>query len=320
MKKKFLIIVYCILGSQLINAQAKKPTIMIVPSDNWCIERGFFIEFEDQGKTKKLPDYRKALQENSDLLLVTSSINGMMAERGFPLKNLESVLKTLEKQSADDNIRTSSRTGAAVNKSPIDELKAVAKADIIIQLTWKVKTTGPKKAIEFNLQGLDSYSDKQIATATGTGAASFSSDVSVLLQEAVSSHIEAFSNSLQTHFDDIFENGREIVINIKVWDDWGEDLLSEFGDEDLELGEIIQYWIEDNAVKGRANLIDETENMLFFEQVRIPLFYKSRDRERAMDAKKFGSNLRKYLKDNFEIESLRESSGLGKVTLFLGHK
>ena len=34
-------------------------------------------------------DYKKAMQENADLLLVISSINDMMAERGFPLKNME---------------------------------------------------------------------------------------------------------------------------------------------------------------------------------------------------------------------------------------
>lgn len=318
--KKLFILWLSILGVFIVNAQAKKPTIMVVPSDNWCIERGYFTKFNDQGIEKKLPDYRKALQENSNLLLVISTINGMMAERGFPLKNLESAMKTIEKKNAEDNLRTSSRTGASISKNPIDELKAVAKADIIMQLTWTVNSTGPKKSITFNLQGLDSYNDKQIATATGTGAPSFSTELPVLLSEAVSSHIDAFSASLQSHFDDLFENGREIVVRIKVWDDWGEDLLSEFGDEDLELGEIIQYWVDDNTVKGRNHLTDDSENMLLFEEVRIPLYYERSGKQKAMDAKKFGSMLRKYLKDNFEIESLREAGGLGEVTLFLGHK
>lgn len=320
MKTRILLIIISVITFSNIFSQAKKPTLMVVPSDNWCIERGFFTEYENQGRMEKVPDYKRAFQENSDLLLVISTINGDMAERGFPLKNLESALKTIQNENTEDNIRTSSRTGSSVNRSPMDELKSVAKADIIVQLTWTVNTTGPKKSITFNLQGLDAYSDKQIATAVGTGAPSFSSELPVLLSEAVNSHMNAFTNSLQSHFDDLFENGREIVLRIKVWDDWDEDLLSEFGDEDLELAEIIQYWIDDNAVKGRNNLSTESENVMLFEQVRIPLYYMSRDKERAMDAKKFGSNLRKYLKNNFEIESLRESNGLGKVTLFLGHK
>ena len=319
--KRILIILFALsLSINFLNAQAKKPTIMIVPSDNWCIQHGYYTVFDNQGTTRKLPDYRKAFQENSDLLSVISSINGLMAERGFPLKNLESALNTMEKQAAEDNMRSSSRTGAQVNKSPIDELKAVAKADIIMQLTWSLNSVGPKKSVTFNLQGLDSYSDKQIATATGTGAPSFSSELPVLLEEAVLSHIDGFNSSLQDHFDDLFENGREIIVRIRVWDDWDEDLLSEFGDDDLELSEILEDWMDDNTVKGRNSLTDATENIMLFEQVRIPLYYDRNGKQKAMDSRKFGSQLRKYLKDNFEIESLRENDGLGKVTLFIGHK
>jgi hypothetical protein len=320
MKLRILLIIASFIALSSVFSQAKKPTIMVVPSDEWCLSRGYFLEFENQGRTEKLPDYKRAFQENSDLLLVISTINGIMAERGFPLKNLESALKTVANQNAEDNIRTSSKTGAAVNKSPIDELKAVAKADIIMQLTWTINSTGPKKSITFNLQGIDAYSDKQIATAVGTGAPSFSTELPVLLSEAVNSHMDAFTNSLQTHFDDLFENGREIIVRVRVWDDWDEDLLSEFGNDDMELSEIIENWIEDNTVKGRNNLTDGTENIMLFEQVRIPLYYTSGDKERAMDAKTFGTQLRKYLDSTLNIESLVENDGLGKVTLFLGHK
>ena len=129
-------------------AQAKKPTIMVVPSDAWCNINGYTQTFDNQGKSVVVPDYKKALQENTDLLSVISKINEMMTERGFPLKNLESALKTLESNAAEDAM-TTSKSGAELSQSPVDKLKQVAKADIIMQLTWTVVKRGPETAIDF---------------------------------------------------------------------------------------------------------------------------------------------------------------------------
>jgi len=296
-------------------SQAKKPTIMIVPSDVWCNQNGYVMEFDNQGKKTKVPDFKKAFQENTDLLLVISKINELMADRGFPLKNLESSLKSLESESAEDAMLTS-KDGGEINESPIDKLKKVAKADIWIQVTWTVNTTGPKRSITFNLQGLDAYSDKQIAGASGTGAPSFTAEIPVLLEEAVLSQIDNFNVQLQGHFDDMFTNGREVVLRIKTWNSWGYDLESEdFGDD--ELSNHIEKWVSDNTLQGKFNTTDVTEHMMLFEQVRIPLADES---GKAIDTRKWANGLRKYLKDNYQIESKLMMKGLGQAQLVLGSK
>ena len=297
---------------------AKKPTIMVVPSDNWCVQNGFVQTFNNQGTSRTIPDYRKALQNSPELLQVISQINGMMAERGFPLKDLEGTLNQLEQEAADDAMRMSSKTGGGVSTSPTDQLKMVAKADIWMQLTWTLEKKGPKKSISFNLRGLDAYTSKQIATAVGTGQPSMSANVSSLLEEAVLAHIDNFNSSLMDHFTDLMENGREVIVRIKVWDDWGEDLESEFGDDDEELTYIIQDWFDENTKD--YNLTNETENMMYLEQVRIPVFYtNSKGKERAYDVNRLGRDLKKYLKQ-FDIQAKDENEGLGKLTLWLGHK
>jgi hypothetical protein len=241
----------------------------------------------------------------------------MMADRGFPLKNMESAIKTMESNAVEDALRSSKDSGASVNESPIDAIKKAAKADIIIQLTWTVNKTGPKKSINFNLQGLDAYTDKQVATATGTGAPSFSAEIPVLLSEAVIAHMDNFTLSLQNHFDDMFENGREIIVRIQTWDDWDGDLETEFGGED-ELGYVIEDWLADNTVKGRFSTTDMTETMALFEQVRIPLY---NDKGRAIDARRYVRELSKYLKDApFNIPNKLVMKGLGRATIILGSK
>ena len=319
MKKNSLIICFIALfiaGSITSGfAQAKKPTIMILPSDAWCIKNNYFTEYNNQGTIIKSSDYKKAFQENTDLLLVISKINGMMAERGFPLKNAESVLKSLASASAEDAMLTS-KTGGAVNESPIDKLKKTAKADIIMQLTYTVNSTGPKKSITFNLQGLDAYTDKQIATATGTGPPSFSAELPLLLEEAVLAHIDNFNVTLQAHFDDMFANGREITIKIQKFDTWDGDLETEF--EGKELSAQIEDWLAKNTVKGRFNTTDATENMMFFEQVRIPLYDAT---GKAIDARGFCKDLSNYLKNPpYSIINKLMMKGLGQATIVLGEK
>lgn len=315
--KRIVLSLVAILTGVMMFGQAKKPTIMVVPSDNWCIQNNYTQVFDNQGKPITLPDYQAALQNSSDLLLAISKINEMMAERGFPLKNLESCLKTLNNQSAEDAMLTS-KTGGAVAESPIDMLKKVAKADIWMQLTYTVKQAGPKKHLEFILQGLDAYTDKQVAGASGSGSPSFTSEVGMLLEEAVLMHIDPFNSQLQAHFDDIFENGREVVVRIKVWDDAGYDLEEEFGD--LELGEIIENWMADNTVNGRYNTTDATENMMLFEQVRIPLQIEEDGKVRQVDTRRWVGMLRRYLKNEFEIESKLMTQGLGQAQLVIGSK
>jgi len=318
--KKYLVLLLTLMLTGAMYSQAKKPTLMVLPSDNWCITNGYYLEFDNQGIKEVVPDYRKAFQQSSELLLAISKINGLMADKGFPLKNAESVIKNINSTSALDNLRSSKDGGSAIAESPVDQLLNQAKADIILQLTWNVNSMGPKKSLTFNLQGLDSYSNKQIATAAGTGTPTFSSEIPVLLEEAVLSFMDPFTNSLQAHFDDLFKNGREVSLRIKKWDDWEFDLESYFGADEEELGILIEDWLADNTVSGRFSTTDATESMLIFEQVRIPLYYDRNGRQVAMDTRRFARNLSSYLRKTFNINNKLTTRGLGEATLILGSK
>jgi hypothetical protein len=315
MKKVALVIATAILSVGMLMGQAKKPTLMVVPSDNWCKQNGFMLKFDNQGTVEELPDYKKALQGSSDLILVIAKISQLMADRGFPCKLLEQELKKLSQESAEDVMLTS-KSGSGVAESPIDKLYKSAKADIILQITWSVNVTGPKKSVTFVLQGIDAYTGKQIASASGTGAPSFSAELPVLLEEAVLAHIDNFNNQLQNHFDDMFANGREIIVRIKKFDSWPDDFETEF--DGKELGQIIEEWFQNNTVKGRFNTTDATANFMLFEQVRIPLYDAN---GKAMDARSFLRGLQNYLKNPpYNLTSKLMIKGLGQATLVIGEK
>jgi hypothetical protein len=316
MIKKLLLTITIVCGLMTIAfSQVKKPTIMVVPSDLWCITNNYIFEFDNQGTKVKIPNYKKAVQESADLMMVISKINEMMAERGFPLKNLESSLKTLESESAE-NAMLSSKSGASLSETPVDKLKKTAKADIWMQVTWIVNQVGPKRSVTFNLQGLDAYTDKQIAGASGTGNQSFTVELPILLQEAVLAHLDNFNSQLQMHFNDMFDNGREIILRVKKFDSWDGDIEKVYGGK--ELGAHIENWLKANTVKGRFSTSDATENMMLFEQVRIPLYDASGN---ATDARGFCRDLQTFLTaPPFNITNKLMMKGLGQATIVLGEK
>lgn len=320
MKKNILFLAAIGLAT-LLNAQARKPTLMVVPSDAQCKKSNCMIPITNGGQTVEIPDYRKALQSDPDMLLVIAKINTMMAERGFPLKNLESELKAVETAKAEV-MALSSKGGESISESPIDILNRTAKADIIMQLTYTVNVTGPKKSVTFNLQGIDAYTNKQIAGAQGTGAPSFSAETPVLLEEAVLANMDNFSNTLQTYFDDLFERGRETTIQVKVWDSSPVDLddMVDFNGEENELSMFIEDWIAQNAVQGRYSVSTVTSKQAKYEQVRIPLFYERNGQQRAMDTRQFANKLRKFLLDEFQLESKVYTKGLGEAWIIVGDR
>lgn len=60
MKKVIFSVLTLLLTMNIAFAQGKKPTLMILPSDNWCSQRYFMTNFDNQGTTVKIPDYKAA--------------------------------------------------------------------------------------------------------------------------------------------------------------------------------------------------------------------------------------------------------------------
>lgn len=316
MKKIFFLLIACMLAVSTFG-QAKKPLIMVVPSDMWCNENGYLKEYDNQGVIERIPDYSRALVENADLFNVIAKINSMMSDRGFPCVDLESAMKSVNRQAAELNAVTT-KSGGSVKTNDLMLLRQQAKADIILQLTWHVKQTGPRRWINYVLRGLDSYTDKQIAEAHGLGNPSFSVETPILLEEAVNASMDEFLDRLQGHFEDMFENGRMVSLKVNVFDN-DEDIDLETEYDDKELCEIIEDWIYDNTVSHRYNLVDGSELYMNFQDVRIPIYD---ERGRAIDATAFARMLVRHLKkEPYNINQIKlMSQGLGQVTLVIGGK
>ncbi len=281
---------------------------MVTPSDVWCKENGYF-------RTGS-PDYKAALSSCVDLINVISKINNLMSDRGFPLENMESILKNLATSEVENAIMRSQEDGSGLQESSLDRLYRLAQTDIVLQLTWNINTMGPKHSVTFNLQALDSYTNKQVAGAEGTGEPSFSAEVPVLLEEAVLSHIDTFCNRLMEHFKDTKENGREITLDIRLFD--STDVTFETEYDDYELAEVITNWLGAESVNHRFSRGPSTATMLQFKQVRIPIIDKNGI---PTDAYAFARNMARFLKKSpYNLPVKVIPRGLGKAIIIIGEK
>ena len=296
-------------------AQNKKPTIMILPSDNWCIQRYFITEFDNQGTKVKVPNYKQAFQEDTEIGQVISKIGSLMIDRGYPLKDAEQEIKAIESRNAEDNMTSSKTTGSSIAESPLDKLKNKTKADIILQIWWKVNKTDQGKIVSFTLEAFDTYTSKRIAASTGIGLPS-SEITPIMLQQAIMSHVDQFSLQLVNHFTNMHQNGREIALTIKRFGSWDKDLETEI--EGKEITDIVQEWLNIHTVNKQFNNAESSENILRVEQVKIPLLDANKN---GIDARQFARNLQKYLKAApYNIESKLLNRGLGEAILILGEK
>lgn len=296
-------------------SQAKKPTLMILPSDNWCNQRFFMETYDDQGTKKKTPNYKQAFQEDTELAQVIAKIGELMIKKGYELKDVEQSLKNLDLTNAEESVIRSSTSNSQISESPLDKLKKRVKADIVIQLWWEVNNVGNGHVVRYTLDAFDSYTNKRIASSTGNSENS-TKFVPDLILEAAKNNMNLFLTQVQNHFDNMKSNGREIVVRVQTWDNLNINLETEFNNK--ELSEYIIQWMKQNTVKGNFNTTDATSNFMLFEQVKIPLYNENNEQ---LDAREFVNNLRKYLNSSpFNITSKLVTRGLGEAIIVLGEK
>ena len=315
--KRYLFSIALALVALVASAQIKKPELMVIPSDDWCIRNGFYTEIDNLGTVTKVPNYKQAFQESMGLKLAVAKLNDLMAERQFPLQSMEQTIKNLEQRRMEDNL-TTSKSGNELSESALDEVARTAKCDIILELSWDVKKIGPKNSLSYILEARDAYTSKSIGAASGTGAPSISADVDVLLEEAIVANMDNFNNRLMDHFTEMQTIGREISLDIKVFanNPAGIDLETEFGED--ELIDIINNWLQVNTIQGRFSMPYASENVANFTQVRIPVYD---ERGRAIDANGFAKQLSKFLrKEPYNIPTKVLVKGLGRAVIILGEK
>ena len=286
---------------------------MILPSDHWCSVRYFTNTIDNQGKIITVNDYESAFREDMELSNVVSKIGEIMAENGYPVKDYMQEYKSLIDEDVEEMV-TTSNSGAMLEETPLDILRRRVKYDIELRVDWTITTSDNGSSISVSVAAIDAYSNKQVAAANEVNVTK-PLPVVVQINEMLTKRMDFFSKQLTDHFADQQANGREITLQLRVWDNSNVNLEDEFNNE--ELIDVVSEWLAQHTVNGVFNLASNTEMRAKFEQVRIPMY---NEKGRAMDARMFATQLRKYLKEQYVIECKVLNKGLGEAVIVIGEK
>lgn len=316
--KKILILLAVLLGFAAdAAAQAKKPKLIIIPSRTWCQQQGYMTEYTNMsGNTIKVPDFDRAFDENEQVSMMIGAMQDFMTRENYKVEDLKASLAKLKSRAARDNMTTA---GGGLQSSPIDELNKTAKPDIAIELYYSIKKDGPYKYLEFNVSAIDAYTSAPVSTGNiGRGTSAASTDVVNQLEEAVLSFKDKFISDMDRYYARLFENGRQIVVRCTLAENCGINYEEEF--DGNELGELIENFVADNAMKGNYSLQDKTENEVYFDDVRIPMEYEENGKTRGTDANWFAKKLRKYIEEVTGEKCKTDVIGLAEVNVIMGGK
>lgn len=297
------------------SVMAAPPKLMVVPDKTWCVEKGYIIETERNGKKIQREDYDRAFVD-SDFKNVQLAIAQIMAERNFPVVSGEAQAEADDEDEMFDEAFEGAETGSGVQTNAYDELLKRNKPDITLKVGWNVNNAGSIYSADYRIEAIDTYSNKSVAPIAGqTGEVRRTVPLSVALKQTAKGNMDDFCTKLQTYFDDIQTNGREIRCDIRIIDNGsGVTMNQEFGGQ--ELSEIIYNWISDNTVNHQFNQRSGGRNMARYDQIRIPL----KDANgRPMDASRWVKGLQDKLK-SLGLVSENASTGLGAGRLYIGEK
>jgi hypothetical protein len=306
---------FCVGGMSVFGQAVNKPSIMVFPDDVWMNSNGFLQEVDNQGVKVMIPDYSKALL-NVELGQVITNIEKMMLDRGYPLENLSQTLKSLQDAEAIKSMETSDE-GNSVEVSLKDKLLNTARPHLVLYVSWNVNTVGPKKSVTFSIKAVDAGTNKPAGAASGTGNELIGATLPVMLETAVLSHIDNFNAQLMSYFDEMIAKGREISVEVQVFENSPLKINSEINDDGDELSDDIQKWMKGNTVNGAFTVQTKTSTLMKMTSVRIPL---TGEDGTAFSADDFGTKLRKYMRKTHQLPCSSYPVGTGKVVCVIGGK
>jgi hypothetical protein len=171
------------------------------------------------------------------------------------------------------------------------------------------------KTLSYTLRGIDSFSNKVVATIqqTGFGNDKADNDSGSLMKSALEHDIANFKKQITGYFGDIIKKGREITVRVAI--DKGIKMTME--DDCLE-GDTYSDWVIDylkkHAQKGAYKLERNTETELFFRNVRIKTLNEDGTQYSAYD---FAKDLKKAMDKGCGMKSKNKTQGLGDAYIVI---
>ena len=282
---------------------SSSPSLMVVPSDAWCVRNGFVSKFNNNGVMVDVPDYASALMDCPDCSYAINKINELLIYNGASIKNLADEIS---------DIKTINSEGSLVD-APYNIIKE--KADICIDLDWKVNQQGPRKTISIMLTAKN-RSNRIIAISEDTSMPAFSNDIRSLLDDVIYPTCAFFTTEIGKYFQEIALKGREMIIDVKVEPNSpGINLMSDVDGEGLS--DVICNWVSENSTNHGCSVVECSNSFLQLADIRLALFNAD---GQPNNVENWAKELTKMLSSKYPFTCQLKVQGFDKIILTLKEK
>lgn len=268
MKKRLLFLIGMFVASSAIaQVNTVQPSIMVIP-------------FVKEGM-----DIRKALDDSNDKRQVIAQISGAFADKGYPTKDFYETFKSV---SVSEVFEEDTQTDL---KSKIIQSSG---ADIFVEADINISRQSDGNSVRVVLKACESSTAKVLSSKIGDSGRFYTNDMGKLGAKAVEKAMEGFLATMQQSFEDMIVNGRSIVVNISFNEMSDYDTSSELGESKIELRDLLEEWMENNAYKNYYHIQGTTAKKMIFDDVRIPL--KDPNTGNNYNINKFSRSLSNFFK------------------------
>lgn len=254
------------------DSQIKLPTVMVVP-------------YNKEGE-----DVRTILDNNQMLSLAVSRVTSEFSKRGYKTKDFVSQLKLLKR----NDILTDGTQSDAVSKMIQNmgaDIIVTAKIFVTVHANRQSEVTLELKATELQTAG-------NLASADFLSGKYNTTDSIKLADYAFKKIQNDFFTRLQSSFNNIVENGREVMIQLvlaRAVTEWDFEAALPNGKDFLP---VMEDWLLANAVKGVYNM--NHSNKVVDISIQIPVY--DDDNSRTNTVSRFSTQLRDFMNGLFEGE------------------
>lgn len=222
----------------------KQPEIVVVP---------FTLEGED---------VRQVIEHNPMMALAISKVKEQFNDRGFITKDFITLLKA------------SKNTSLMMDEAAIDYKARIvreSKADIqvLVKIVGNQQDNGAVE-VALMLEAVEVQTGNSLANKSYMSGKFITNDFIKLANRALNMIGDDFFSNLQSAFNQMVEDGRELAIQIGFSSDCEMDATSEVGSNGNDFQMEVEDWLLNNAFKGVYS-VNGSEKLLDVS-MQVPLF------------------------------------------------
>lgn len=250
---KLILVFFVMLNAPIFAQQVEQvqPTIMVMP-------------FTKSGENA-LELYENDFKWQS----IIARVNNAFQERGFRPKDLQETINQVKKSKAISSLKNA-------NFNVEEAIYMEARTDIIVKAFINIHSEddGVTNSVQVSLKAIEASSRMSLYDLPTASSPPFkTTDFGYLVDRVLTeeNRIEKFIDGINEAFGQIISLGKAITVEILVTEDSIFKLDDEKGENAYFISELITEWIQNNAYKNQYRVKQDSENILSFDEVRIPL-------------------------------------------------